>query len=99
MAGLALDVLDLCFIRVNIAVTHGFGACMAINAVQCVFAFCELCDWLVIIMQTIGRLVSTLGERQRAQIIVAAVMAGIALRIWNRRRQLMDLAFGKRVDV
>ena len=33
MAGLALYILDLRFIRVNIAVTHGFGACMAINAV------------------------------------------------------------------
>ena len=66
MTGLALDVLDLCFIRMNIAVTHGFGACMAINAVQRIFAFCELCDGLVIIMQTIGWLVTTLDERHRA---------------------------------
>ena len=93
MAGLALDVLDLCFIRVNIPVAHGFGPRMAINAVQCIFAFCELCDWLVIIMQAIGWLIVTLNEGHRAQIIVALVMAGVALRIWNGRCQLMDLAF------
>ena len=99
VAGLALDVLDLCFIRMNIAVTHGFGACMTINAVQSVFAFCKLGNRLIVVMQTIGWLVGSLDERHRAQVIVAAVMAGITLRIRDGRRQLMDLAFWKRVDV
>ncbi len=99
MTGLALDVLDLFFVGVNIAVAHGFGACMAINAIQRVFAFCELGDGLVVSMQTIGWIIGALDEGHRSQIIVAAVMAGVALRKWNGRRQLMDLAFWKRVDV
>ena len=99
MAGLALDVLDLCFIRVNIPVAHGFGPRMAINAVQCVFAFCKLSDGLIVIMQTIDRLVGALNERHRAQIIVTAVVTGIALCIGNGSCQLMYQSFWKGVDV
>ena len=88
-----MRLLNLFFIRVNIPVAHSLGAGMAVNAIQRIFAFCELSDGLIVIMQAIGGPVCPLDERHRTQIIVAAVVTGIALCIRNGRRQLMDLAF------
>ena len=47
---LALNVLDICLVGMNIAVTHGFRARVAINTIQRVLAFGELGDGLIIIL-------------------------------------------------
>ena len=64
MASLALNVLDIGFVGMNIAITHSFSAGMTINTVQRVFAFGELSDGLIIILQAVLRLrlISTLEK-------------------------------------
>ena len=52
---LALNVLDIGFVGMNIAVAHGFGARVAINTIQRVFAFGKLSDGLIIILQAISQ--------------------------------------------
>ena len=99
MAGLALDILDLQFIRVDIPIAHGFGAGMAIDAIQCIFAFCELGDRLIIIMQSVRRLIGTRHKRHRSQLVIAAVVAGVALCEWHNGCKRVDLALWKCVDV
>ena len=99
MAGLALNILDLQFTRVDIPVAHGFGAGMAVDAVQRIFAFCELGDRLIITMQAVYRLVGTRHKGHRSQVVIASVVAGIALREWHNGCELVDLTFWKCVDV
>ena len=74
---------------------------MTINAIQFIFAFGELSNRLIIILQAIVRLglVGALDKSHRSQVIIAAVMASVALGIWNFRCQFMDLALRKRIDV
>ncbi len=62
VAGLASDVLDVFLVRMNISITHCFGAGVAVDAVQGVFAFRELGNGLIVIMQAISRLVSPLDK-------------------------------------
>ena len=81
MAGLALNILDIFLICVNITISHGFISSMAIHAVEGVFAFCKLCDGLVIILQSVSRMIGSLNESHCPQIIVAAVVAGITLSV------------------
>ncbi len=97
MAGLALDVLDLLFIAVQIPIPHRLGAGMAVNTIEGVLAFRELGDGLVIIMQAVGGSIRARLEGHRTQIIVAAVMAGVALGIGDGGGQFMD--FGGRAGV
>ena len=54
MAGFALDVLDLLFIAIQTSIPHYLGAGMAVDAVECIFAFCELGNGLVVIVQAVG---------------------------------------------
>ena len=58
MTGFALDILNVLLVGVNIAITHGFFARMAVHAVERVFAFCKLRDGLVIVVDTLGWVVS-----------------------------------------
>ena len=81
MTSLTLNILNLFFVGMNIAIPHDFGARMAINAIQRVFAFGKLCDGLVIVVQAVSGLVGALCKCHCAQIVIAAVMADIALRI------------------
>ena len=62
------------------------------------FAFGELGDGLVIIVQTIGGEVWRGLEGHRAQVIVAAIVAGIALGIRDGGGQLVDLGGCAGVD-
>ena len=95
MAGFALDILDFFHVGMNVAISHGFCAGMAVNAVQRVFAFCKLRNRLIIIIQAVNGLVGACDKGHRTQVIISAVMAGIALRIRDRRRQIMDLSLRK----
>ena len=67
----------------------------AVNVIQCVFAGRKLGDWLVVILQAIRGLVGAGHKRHRAQVIIAAVMTGIALRVGNGGCQAVDLVLGK----
>ena len=91
MAGFALDILDVFHTGMNVAVSHRFRARMAIDAIKCVFAGRKLGDWLVIILQAIRGLVGAGHKRHRAQVIIAAVMTGIALRVGDGSGQAVDL--------
>ncbi len=66
-----------------ITISHGFISSMAIHAVECVFAFCKLGDGLVIILQSVRRMIGSFNESHCPQIIVATVMTGITLSVWN----------------
>ena len=92
MTSLALDILDLLFIAVQVPIPHRLGAGMAVNTIEGVFAFRKLGDGLVIIMQAIGGGIRTCLESEAAQIVVAAIMAGITLGIGNSSGQCMDFS-------
>ena len=63
VTGLALDVLNILLAGVNVAVTHGFGAGVAIHAVQRVFALGELRDGLIVVVKCDRRLVLPSAQR------------------------------------
>ena len=44
---LALNILDARFIGMYISIAYGFGARMAIDAIQFIHAFGKLCDGLI----------------------------------------------------
>ncbi len=85
MAGPTLNVLNFFFLAVNVAISHGFLASVAVYAVQSPFAAGVLGNGLVIIVLPVSRLVLALVESHLAQVIVAAVVASIALGIGNRQ--------------
>ena len=90
VTGAALDVLDFLLIAVNLAVAHDLLASVAIGAVQCVLAAGELGYRLVIIFHTRHGRVSALIKGHLAQVVVPAVVAGIALGVRD--------GIGKRVN-
>jgi len=63
---------------------------MAIDAVQGPFATRELSDRLVVIMQSVGGLIGAWVELHIAQAVIAAIMAGIALRVWDGGSQAVN---------
>ena len=63
---------------------------MAVHAVQGPFTTGELGDRLVVIVQAVGRVVRSRLELHAAQVVVAAVVAGVALRVGHRRGQLVN---------
>lgn len=85
MTGFTLHVLNVFLIGVDVAVAHDFAASMAVHAVEGVFALSELRDWLVVIVDAQGGMITAFGESHCAQVVVAAVMAGIALGVWDCR--------------
>src|SRR6266498_3063149 len=92
MACFALHILDVFLVGVNIAVAHRLITRMAIHTVEGVFALCKLCDWLIVVLQSTGRMVIPLDKTHCAQIVVAAVVAGIALRVWDCCAEFMLLS-------
>ena len=81
MAGLALDILNFLLVAVNIAITHGLNAGMAVHAIEGVFAASEIGDGLIIVVKPVGGLIRPFDKGHRPQIVVAPVVAGIALSI------------------
>ncbi len=94
VTGLALDVLDLLFIAVQAPIPHRLGAGMAVNTIEGVLAFRELGDGLVIIVQAVGGSIRARLESNGTQIVIAAVMAGVALGVRNGGGQCMDFGGG-----
>jgi len=62
---------------------------MAVNAIQSPFATDELSNGLVVIVEPINWLVRARLESHGSQIIIAAVVARVALGIWNGGGQTM----------
>ncbi len=91
VTGLALDVLDLQFITVQIAIPHRFDAGVTVDAIEGIFALRKLSDGLVIILQPVGGMVSAGLQGHAAQVVIPAVMAGIALGIRDGGSQAVDL--------
>ena len=91
MTGLALDILDLLFIAVQIPIPHRFDPGMAVNAIECVLAFRELSDGLVVVMQTVCGGILARQECNRMQIVIAAIVAGIALGVGDGCREGVDI--------
>ena len=91
MTGFALDILDLFLAGMDVPIAHGFGASMAVNTIQRIFAFGKLRNWLIIIMQAVVRLVVTRHKGHCAQIVIPAVVTGVALRVRNGSCKRMDV--------
>jgi len=79
----ALHILDGGLVGVNVAVAHGFAARVAVHAVEGVFTLGKLGNWLVVIVETVCRLVGAFNEGHCPQVVVAAIVARIALGVWN----------------
>lgn len=93
MACLALNVLNLRLIRVNVTIAHRLITRVTVDTVECPLAARKLRDGLIVILLAVQRGVITLNECHRTQIVVAAIMTGVALCIGNRGSEAVNLTF------
>jgi len=75
----------------QITIAHDLITGMAINAVECVFTQDELGNGLVIIIDAPGGMIGPLNEFHLPQIVIAAIVAGVALGIRDRSRKYMNI--------
>ena len=90
MAGFALNVFDGRLVFVDVTIPHGFVTGVAVHAVEGVFTFGKLGDWLVVVVKSVGGLVGTFVESHCPQVVVAAVVTGIALIVGDCSGERMD---------
>ncbi len=92
MAGFAAGILNVELAAVQVSIPHRLGAGVAVDAVQGIFTFRELGDGLVIVVETVHRIVRAGLEGHRSQIVIAAVVAGVTLGIGDGGGEFMDPA-------
>lgn len=83
VTGLALHILNILLARMDVAVAHYFIAGVAVHTVEGVLALREVRDGLIVVLRSCGRVIIALDEGHRPQVIIAAVVTGIALGVWN----------------
>lgn len=83
MTRLALDILNVPLARMDIAIAHHLIARVTVNAIERVLALRELSDRLVVIMEAIHWAVVPFDECHSPQVVVTAVVTGVALCVWN----------------
>ena len=83
MTGLALHILNILLARMKVAVAHYFITGVAVHTVEGVLALREVCDGLIVVLQSCSRVIITFDEGHCPQVVIAAVVTGIALGVWN----------------